>query len=279
MVQVPHNVMRSVASTVLSELAAVDAIAHPGENGRARETILRTFLKSFVPPAFGIDTGFVIDAHGGISKQIDVIVYRTGYHPVFEIGGVKHFMIESVAAAIENKARIQSVDVLEQALSNVRSVKELDRTGGGRNYVVADFHVRGPTVSDDPARYAILTAIIGQHVMATDSFAAVMASDMNTHPRRVWLDSFCAIHDFTTLYLIETESGQREHKRWITEEVNLLAMVDAETGEAPLVEFAGMLADRLRAMPIIDFDPRAYFPSAMKHRTIVRTEDLQTPSN
>lgn len=130
----PHTVMRSLASEVLHQLELVNAIAHPGENGRARETIIRSFLQKFVPRGFGIDTGFVVDAHGTMSKQVDIVIYRDDYHPVFEIGGVRHFMVESVAAVIENKARVESRKVLGSALDNLRSVKGLDRTGGGRNH-------------------------------------------------------------------------------------------------------------------------------------------------
>lgn len=275
MTDVSQGVMRALAGTVLSELAAVKSITHPGENGRAREMILRTFLRAFVPPAFGVDTGFVIDAHGVLSRQIDIVIYRTGYHPVFEIGGVKHFMIESVAAVIENKAQITSTAVLEQALANVRSVKDLDRSGGGRNYVVADFHVRGPDVTEDPARFAVWSAIICQEVVSLATFADVLRADLASHPRSAWLDCFCAVHDFTTIYLAEVD-GVREHRRLVTEDLTLLGVMPAQVGESPLVEFARLLADRLRSAPVIDFDPSRYFPSAMKHKPLVKLTGLGT---
>lgn len=273
MTDVPRSVMHALADTVLSELAAVGSITHSGENGRARESILRTFLRGFVPSAFGVDTGFVMDVHGSISRQVDIVIYRTGYHPVFEIGGVKHFMIESVAAVIENKANITSVAVLEAALANVRSVKELDRTGGGRNYVVADFHVRGPDVAEDPPKYAVWTAIVGQQVVSLDAFATTMRADVSGHPRSSWLDCFCGIHDFTTIYLMERD-GVRQHRRLLTDDVTLLATMSNESGEAPLVEFARLLADRLRSVPVIDYDPAAYFPSGMAHRPLVHLSEV-----
>lgn len=274
MSDISHNVTRSLATMVLAELAAVSAITHPGENGRARETILRNFLRSFVPPAFGIDTGFIFDVNGLVSRQIDIVIYRTGYHPVFEIGGVKHFMIESVAAVIENKAHITSVAVLEQALGNVRSVKLLDRAGGGRNYVVMDFHGRGPKISDEPEKYSVWTAIVGQEVVTEDTLSTVLRADMALHPRSCWLDCFCALHSFTTIYLTEA-GGVREHTRWLRDSTSLLAVIPAESGESPLVEFARLLADRLRAVPIIDFDASRYFPSAMQHRVLFRLDEVE----
>ena len=91
---------------VLTELDLARAISHPGESGRAREQIIAAFLDRLLPHSFSISTGFVIDATGAISRQIDIIIYRNDYHPVFEIGGIKHFLVESVAVVIENKASI-----------------------------------------------------------------------------------------------------------------------------------------------------------------------------
>src|SRR5688500_17547954 len=116
---ISFNVVRALGKEVLSQLHLVDSISHPSETGRARESIIRSFLRAFVPPAYGIDTGFVVDAHGRICKQVDIVVYRTGYHPVFEIGGVRQFLIESVAAVIENKARISDEQTLRSALANI----------------------------------------------------------------------------------------------------------------------------------------------------------------
>jgi hypothetical protein len=66
-----------------------------------------------------VSTGFVVDALGGKSKQIDVVVYRTDYAPVFEIGRVKHFLVESVVAVLEVKAAIDSQADLTRALENI----------------------------------------------------------------------------------------------------------------------------------------------------------------
>jgi hypothetical protein len=76
----------------------------------------------------------VVDGVGGKSRQVDIVVYRTGYAPVFQIGGVNHFLVESVAAVLEVKAGITSTAQLGSALENIRSVKALDRTNRHRNY-------------------------------------------------------------------------------------------------------------------------------------------------
>lgn len=78
----------------------------------------------------------MIDAAGGISNQIDIVIYRDDYHSTFEIGEIKHFMVESVVAVIENKASMASSAALRQAFDNIKSVKRLDRTNKGNNIVI-----------------------------------------------------------------------------------------------------------------------------------------------
>ncbi len=136
------RIIDSLANQALEALDLATAVGHPGESGRAREEVIRRFLAAIVPPDSGIDTGFVVDAVGGISKQIDIVVYRKSRYPILDIGGVKHFMVESVAAVFEVKSIIGSRELLVQALENVASVKALDRTGDARNVVLTPGGVR-----------------------------------------------------------------------------------------------------------------------------------------
>ena len=138
----------------------------PRRERPGREAAIRSFLADILPPDFGIDTGFVIDALGGISKQVDIVVYWKSRYPVLEVGGVKHFMIESVAAVFEIKADIGSEAVLKEALENIASVKGLDRTGEGRNRVM-DAHPRplDPLQTQDQVFGGIVTG----HSMTVDN--------------------------------------------------------------------------------------------------------------
>jgi hypothetical protein len=70
-----------MAEDVAKQLELTRRIDHPGESGRAREQILTAFIRRLVPSTFGVSTGFVIDAVGGLSRQLDVVVYRTDYAP------------------------------------------------------------------------------------------------------------------------------------------------------------------------------------------------------
>ncbi len=97
-------------------------------------TIVGIGLSSRVDRSQGVrPTGFVIDGSGSVSGQVDLVLYRNDYYPIFEIGGVKHFPVESVVAVFEIKASTDSKNKLQGALDQIESVKALDRTGGGTN--------------------------------------------------------------------------------------------------------------------------------------------------
>jgi hypothetical protein len=251
---------------VVEQLALTGRIAHAGESGRAREEIVRRFLRRFVPRGLGIDTGFVIDAHGGISRQIDIVIYRDNYHPILEIGGLKHFFVESVVGVIENKAQLPSRESLRQALDNVRSVKALDRSAGGRNYIVMDFHGTGPKVGTDP-RHRVWTGIIAEESVTPETFQEVIADDMRSHDVSLWLDCFVSIHRFVSRFI---DDGTR--LVWTPEGAHALVLTDPEApgGEKPLVDLALMLAGRLRHAAIVDYTPASYFPMSRSHRTSLR---------
>jgi hypothetical protein len=135
-VPVPLTILRALADETRRRLELAGQIEHPGESGRAREQILTAFIEQLVPSLFGVSTGFVVDALGGKSRQLDVVVYQTDYAPAFEIGRVKHFLAESVVAVLEVKAAIDSERDLTQALDNIASVRGLDRSNRGRNRLI-----------------------------------------------------------------------------------------------------------------------------------------------
>lgn len=254
---------------VVQQLQLTKRIAHPGESGRAREEVIRRFLRRFVPRGLGIDTGFVVDASGDISRQIDIVIYRDNYHPILEIGGLKHFFVESVVAVIENKASLATRDALRNALANVRSVKQLDRSRGGANYVVMDFHGAGPRQNSDP-RYRVWTAIIAEESLGRESFLAEIAEDMRGHDISLWLDCFVSVHEFVSRY-VDAESALV----WHTDTAHALVLTDpsAPNGEKPLVDFALLLAGRLRHAAIIDYSPQHYFPISRAHAGEVHVKD------
>jgi Domain of unknown function (DUF6602) len=182
------------------------ASAHSGESGRARENVLAEALGQLIPDNYGIGTGFVIDGVGGISRQVDIIIFRRGYHPVFVIGGISHYMVESVVAVIENKASIESSKRLDQALANIKSVKVLDRTNQGTNYAVHG-SMRGEAIKPDDYGYQVWGGIVTERSMSEALLKETVLRFLRTEERRFWPNMYADLHRFTGYYLYRDPEG------------------------------------------------------------------------
>jgi hypothetical protein len=194
---IPRTIVKALDKEVRDQLELARTIKHPGESGRARENILRQYIRELVPESLGIDTGFVIDARGAISKQIDIVIYRTDYYPIFHIGGIKHFLVEGVIAVIENKAGITSVTELQEAFDNISSVKTLDRTGNGRHIVLDT--LRSPVDRSD-FRHQVFGAIVTQQSLAKEHLKAEFVNFVKSRSRNEWPNLYVDVNGFSMYY-------------------------------------------------------------------------------
>jgi hypothetical protein len=227
---------------------------HPGESGRAREETLRRFLLALVPPDFGVDTGFVIDALGGVSRQIDIVIFRKQRAPLLEIGGIKHFMVESVAAVIETKATVSSKSVLTQALDNIASVKQLDRTNEGRTRIVG-----APQPLDmNTVQHQVWGGVVTGRSMKFETCLDAIAEWLKVHPRTQWFNTYVDIHDLLIDYGHDTDAGGPPTTR--SSDPMLAGGLVGSCGlDAPLTQFGVELLNFLRVTPLLTFNPTGYF--------------------
>jgi len=113
-------------------------VEHPGELGVTREEIIRRFLRAYLPARFDVSTGFAFDSKGNVSKQLDIIIANSLVCPRFETaGGIRFYPCESVVAVGQVKSSLTSEARLHSALANLESVKDLDRSAGGRAHDAA----------------------------------------------------------------------------------------------------------------------------------------------
>ncbi|MEU3332659.1 DUF6602 domain-containing protein [Glutamicibacter creatinolyticus] len=86
-------------------------------------------LREFLPARYGIAKGQVIDSQGGISDQIDVLIYDAQYTPLLAktANGDLFVPAEAVYAVFEVKQEINR-NLLEYAGKKIASVRELTRT-------------------------------------------------------------------------------------------------------------------------------------------------------
>jgi hypothetical protein len=100
--------------------------AHPGEDGRFVEDLLREYLKRYLPAELEVLTGFILrpavktgrngterkrekDAH---STQLDIVVYQSGSYPVFQrFGNSVVVPPEGVIAIVSVKKHLRDRDV------------------------------------------------------------------------------------------------------------------------------------------------------------------------
>lgn len=130
--------MESIENILLYKQKQLDCklseieIDHPVTKGEHCEGAWIKYLKSFLPARYGVTKGFVFDSKGGISKQIDIIIYDTLYSPlIFELdSGEKYVTAESVYAVFDSKQEVTKETVIETD-EKIESVRKLFRTSRG----------------------------------------------------------------------------------------------------------------------------------------------------
>lgn len=251
------NILAALNREVLNELDLARAIHHPGESGRAREQIIAAFFRRLLPRVFSVSTGFVIDATGAISKQIDLIIYRNDYHPIFEIGGIKHFLVESVAVVMENKASIASIAAFRQAVENIKTVKTLDRTNRGKNYTLLGSR-QGPKVNPNEFQHQIFGAILTEESLSRDTLRNEFLDFLRSNPNRNnWPNFYADVRHLSIYYL---KSANPTIATVIPSEAEYLALTDSNSEGfiPPLVQLAYEVLNFLRVAPLVDYSPTDY---------------------
>lgn len=116
----------------MADELAEQLIPHRGEQGAARENVVREFLRSHLPKRFEISSGFVFDAQGLVSSQMDIVIADGTVTPRFEAsGGIRFYPCESVVAVGQVKTHCDSRRRAWDAFCNLRSTSLLDRSAAG----------------------------------------------------------------------------------------------------------------------------------------------------
>lgn len=124
------EIMDATTKWLNADLARVRAaFSHAATKGHATEEIVREFLDSNLPDSIGVVTGQVLDSHGSISREVDVILYdraRTSMLFTSTHGGHALVPVEGVFAAVEVKTKLTR-QMLPEIRQNCESVKKLDK--------------------------------------------------------------------------------------------------------------------------------------------------------
>lgn len=118
---------------------------HAGEFGTYREKILRDFLRLAVPARLDLGTGFLINAVGNISTQVDIVVYDNSAVPRVESTEHQRFFpVEGVCAIGEVKSRLTKATLRD-------AMNKLARAKATADYVSSIIPIRrDPAIKDRP---------------------------------------------------------------------------------------------------------------------------------
>lgn len=119
----------SIQRKMAIDFEASAQIGHRGDEGTAREGLLREFLMGpYLPPRFQVAQGssHVVSSSGDKSLQMDVVIVDALNTPrLLDMGGIQHFPLESVYGSIQVKSNLDSARTVADALDNVASFKKL----------------------------------------------------------------------------------------------------------------------------------------------------------
>ncbi|OUL26805.1 hypothetical protein BV378_12355 [Nostoc sp. RF31YmG] len=104
---------------------SVGALIHPGEFGIYRENIVKNFLRFFIPENLKIDQGFLINTHGEISTQCDIVIYDASVTPLIRSSELQRFFPVETACAIGEVKSVLSKADLKKALIKLSKVKAM----------------------------------------------------------------------------------------------------------------------------------------------------------
>jgi hypothetical protein len=180
-------------------------IEHRGEAGAARESALHHLLGGFLPGRAAVGSGFVVDAAGGQSRQMDIVIYDRVYSTIFPVLDAHFYPCETVLAVGQIKTAITSVDRLTDALDNVASAKSLDRSNHGKNRPITGPGYSTPNLGKpfEPQknhRDQILGFVFTGASLRKETVIAEIQNWQKSNPRSVWPNLYCDFNSFLISY-------------------------------------------------------------------------------
>ena len=133
-----RKIIQNQIDNIINQADGIIGLDHNPSIGSLRESFLIQFFQNLVPESVLIQSGFITDASGNISPQLDFIVVRKSSIPFFEMKeGISVIPIESVILIAEIKSTLRITD-LEQIESQVSRITAMNLTGelGQNNFIV-----------------------------------------------------------------------------------------------------------------------------------------------
>ncbi|MBM9591033.1 hypothetical protein JWG41_11285 [Leptospira sp. 201903075] len=105
---------------------------HPYYTGKARESLLSSFLSNYLPEDFSIANNcFLIDSYGNFSNECDIIIYSKKAIKQI-LTNLEYIPIESVFFVIEVKT-ISTPEEIRKSLESAQKIKSLKKSKATKN--------------------------------------------------------------------------------------------------------------------------------------------------
>lgn len=239
-------------------------IPHLAQRGEGREEILIKLLEEYLPGRFGVDSGFIFDVHGNVSKQTDLIIYDKFIAPRFKIAGQKYaYPCESVVAAGEVKTFL-GAEELRDSVEKMVCVRKLDRTGAGNNRVRMGYHYKMNNEKLNPQLHncdSIWTFIFSSDSQLLPTLADGFIKNCSEHERHLWPNIICVLNKGIVSYA--TSSGLSTDPR----EANSVYSSNESEKDHALIKWFMLLCNDICNNHITAIDAISYFKSGTTQNT------------
>ncbi len=126
----------------------------------------------------------------------------TDYHAVFMVNGIPLVPVEAVIAVLEVKSSAASKSVLRDCYDVLKSVKQLDRSNGGRNYGLID---REKVPIKDLAQWQrfdlqVFGAVISVQSGSRELWLDATREWCRENERHLWPNFYCGVDDYIGTY-------------------------------------------------------------------------------
>lgn len=163
---------------------AKSGILHAPTKGGVAEKEWIDVLAAYLPRRYEVSSGIIVDSKGGISDQIDIVIYDQQYTPVLlSQQGHLYIPVEAVYAVFEAKPHIDKT-YLNYAGQKAKSVRALYRTS------IPIAHAGG----EYPAKklFPIIAGIVGREVGWSDGLGKAFKKSLPKEESQI-LNCGCAL--------------------------------------------------------------------------------------
>jgi hypothetical protein len=179
-------------------------VSHPGTQGDGTELCWLEMLRNYLPKRYRAEKAFVLDARGGISEQIDIVILDRQYSPLlFNQHGAFYVPAESVYAVIEVKPACDKGNI-EYAGKKAASVRDLHRTH-------APIYHAGGVIQETKEPFGIAAGIVALESGWSPPLGASFESAMAGLPAERAIDFGCVLRSGAFNVMPGDEKSRRIH--------------------------------------------------------------------